>query len=114
MRDRTRALLVGGALGAAIWLLSSLITGRDEPWDAPSFYYPGTLLAAGLIGGFMLPGHWAVVTLGIFVGQAMVLMARVAADPGSGGLWPLGLLFMAAYSLLALVGALVGNAAAQG
>jgi hypothetical protein len=107
-------LLVGGALGAAIWLLSSLITGRDEPWDAQGFYYPGALLAAGLIGGFVSPGHWAVVTLGIFGGQAMVLMARVAASPGSGGLWPLGLLFMAAYSLLALVGALVGNAVAQG
>ena len=101
-------------MGAAIWLLSALITGRDEPWDAPGFYYPGALLAAGVIGGFLFPGRWSVVTLGIFVGQAAVLMMRVMADPASGGLWPLGLIFMAAYSLLALVGALIGNAASRG
>jgi hypothetical protein len=105
---------VGGALGAAMWLLSALITGRDEPWDASGFYYPGALLGAGLIGGFLFPGRCFVFTLGIFVGQATVLITRVVADPGSGGLWPLGLIFMAAYSLLALVGALIGNAAAQG
>jgi hypothetical protein len=105
---------VGGAiLGSAIWLLSLPVTSRDEPWDSPGFYYPGTLLAAGLIAGFIFRGHWAVVTVGIFVGQALVLVGRVAGDPGSGGLWPLGLVFMAAYSMLALVGALIANAVAQ-
>jgi hypothetical protein len=109
-----QAFLLGAVLGSAIWILSAVITGRDEPWDSPGFYYPGALLAAGVIAGFICRGYWAVVTLGVFAGQALVLIGRVAGDPGSGGLWPLGLMFMAAYSLLALVGALIGSAAAQG
>jgi Na+/H+-dicarboxylate symporter len=58
----------------------------------------------------VVPGHWAEVAVGIFSGQAMVLMARVLAEPGSGGLWPLGILLLALYSLLALLGAGLGSA----
>jgi hypothetical protein len=72
-------------------------------------YYAVTLLGAGVIGGFLVPGHWAEVALGVFTGQAVVLLARVLAEPASGGLWPLGLLFLGVYSLLALVGAGLGS-----
>ena len=105
---RWSAFLLGVILGAAIWLLSPWITGRSEPWDAESGYYSGALLAAGAAGGLLLPMHWSSVTLGIFVGQVLVILGGVLADPASGGLWPLGLIFLAGYSVLALIGALLG------
>jgi hypothetical protein len=103
-------LPIGLALGAAIWLLSASITGRQEPWDDPGMYYAVALVGAGAIGGFLIPGHWAEVAIGIFIGQAAVLMARVLAEPAGGGLWPLGILLLGLYSLLSLVGAGLGSA----
>jgi hypothetical protein len=103
-------LPIGLALGAAIWVLSASITGRPEPWDASGLYYPGALLLAGFLGGLLVPGHWGEVAIGVYVGQALVLLGRVLSDPGSGGLWPLGLMMLALYSLIALAGALLGSA----
>jgi hypothetical protein len=104
------AFVIGAALGAAIWLLSPAVTGRREPWDAAGGYYVGALFGAGLVGGLIAPSHWLGATLGIFAGQALVLLAPVVADPSDGGLWPLGLLFLGAASAVALVGACVGAA----
>jgi hypothetical protein len=102
-------LPIGLALGAGIWVLSASITGHSEPWDSPGMYYAASLLGAGVIGGFLVPGHWAEVAVGVFTGQAVVLVARVMAEPASGGLWPLGILFIGLYSLLALLGAGLGS-----
>ena len=74
-------LPVGLALGAGIWVLSASITGHREPWDSPGMYYAAALLGAGVIGGFLVPGHWAEVAVGVFAGQAVVLLARVLAEP---------------------------------
>lgn len=101
--------LIGMACGVAIWLLSAVITGRREPWDAAG-YYPVALLLAGLIGGWVAPGELSRVVLGIFVGQAVVLLAGVVADPASGGLWPLGIVLLGVYSMLALIAAAVAAA----
>jgi hypothetical protein len=103
-------LPIGLVLGAAIWLLSAEITGRHEPWDASGIYYPGALVLGGALGGALVPGRWGEVAAGVFVGQALVLLGRVMSDPGSGGLWPLGLVVLGLYSLLALAGALLGSA----
>lgn len=103
-------LPIGLALGAAIWVLSATITGRLEPWDANGPYYPAALLAAGFVGGVLVPGHWGEVAVGVYTGQALVLLGRVLSDTGSGGLWPLGLMVLALYSLIALAGALLGSA----
>jgi hypothetical protein len=111
---RWSAFLIGVVLGAAIWLLSPWITGRSEPWDAEGGYYPGALLAAGALAGLLIPMHWGSATLGIFVGQVLVIVGGVLADPASGGLWPLGLIFLAGYSVLALVGALLGAVLRRG
>jgi hypothetical protein len=97
--------LTGLAIGAAIWWLSPLITGRPEPWDAGNGYYEGALLGAGVLGGLLLPGHSRGFVAGIFVGQVLVLLGAVLRAPSSGGLWPLGVLFLGIYSLLALLGA---------
>jgi hypothetical protein len=72
-------------------------------------YYAGALLGAGAIGGFLIPGHWAEVAVGVFTGQAVVLLARVLGDPASDSLWLLGILFLGLYSLIALVGAGLGS-----
>lgn len=106
--DRRAGLLIGVGLGAAIWLVSPLITGRREPWDAESSYYPAALLGAGILGGVLAPHHWLSVALGVFGGQVVVLMGGVLGDPSSGGLWPLGILFLGWYSVLALLGAGLG------
>ena len=103
--DRRAALLIGGGLGAAIWLLSPLLTGRREPWDAEGPYYAVALLGAGVLGALLAPQHWRSIPLGVFLGQAAVLLGGVLADPGDGGLWPLGVIFLGVYSLLALFGA---------
>ena len=102
-------LPIGLVLGAGIWVLSASITGRQEPWDSPGMYYAGALLGAGLVGGFLVPAHWAEVAVGVFIGQALVLLARVLADPANGGLWPLGVLLLGFYSLLSLLGAALGS-----
>jgi hypothetical protein len=90
-------------------MLSATVTGQPEPWDSPGIYYPAALLGAGMIGGLLVPGHWVEVAVGMFSGQAVVMLARVLAEPASGGLWPLGVLFLGVYSLLALVGAVFGS-----
>jgi hypothetical protein len=102
-------LPIGLALGLAIWLLSAPLTGNREPWDTAGMAYAGALLLAGGIGGFLVPGHWIEVAIGIFSGQAVVLVAGVLAEPASGGLWPLGIFFLAIYSLFALLGGAVGS-----
>jgi hypothetical protein len=91
-------------------VLSASITGRAEPWDANGLYYPAALLVAGFVGGLLVPGHWGEVAVGVYAGQALVLLGRVLSDTGSGGLWPLGLMVLGLYSLIALAGALLGSA----
>jgi hypothetical protein len=105
---RWLAFLLGLILGAAIWLSSPWITGRAEPWDAEGGYYVGALLATGALGGILIPPHWLSMALGILAGQLLVILGGVLADPASGGLWPLGVVFLAVYSLLSLIGALFG------
>jgi len=101
--------LTGLLIGGAIWWLSPLITGSREPWDAEGVYYAGSLLGAGLFGGLLLPGQWRWFVVGVFVGQVLVLLAGVLRDPSTGGLWPLGLIFLALYSVLTLLGAALGS-----
>ena len=101
-------LPIGVALGAGIWMLSASVTGQAEPWDSPGMYYQAALLGAGLIGGWLVADHWIEVAVGIFTGQAVVLLARLLADPATGGLWPLGVVLLGLYSLLALAGAATG------
>jgi hypothetical protein len=113
-RSRTlSAFLIGSVIGAAIWLLSPLITGRREPWDVNGYFYPGALFVAGLLAGVFRAGHPRATALGVFAGQAAVLLAGVAIRPGDGGLWPLGLIFLAVYSLVALLGAALAEVIAR-
>jgi peptidoglycan/LPS O-acetylase OafA/YrhL len=111
---RWSAFLLGLVLGAAIWFLSPWLTGRSEPWDSESGFYAGALLATGALGGLLFPRHWPSVSTGIFAGQLLVIIGGVLADPASGGFWPLGVVFLAVYSALAVVGAVLGAALRRG
>lgn len=108
---RPGALLLGAGLGAAIWLLSPVLAGHREPWDAGGGYYVAALFGAGLLGALLIPRRWCVIAVGVYAGQALVLLGGVVVRPGDGGLWPLGLLVLGFYSVLALLGAGVGAAA---
>jgi len=109
--ERRGGFLLGLGLGAAIWLLSPLVTGRREPWDAEGPYYLAALFGSGILGGLFAPQHWLSAAVGIFGGQTLMLLAGVLTDPSSGGLWPLGLMFLALYSVVALAGAGLGAGA---
>lgn len=102
------ALVLGLTMGAAVWLASARLAGRDEPWDADSAYYPLALSMGGLLGGLLFRRYWGFVVLGSFLGQAFILVGRALADPTGGGVGPLGLLFLGMYSILTVVGAGIG------
>jgi hypothetical protein len=109
-RRRRAAYAIALVCGAGIWLLSPLVTGRGEPWDAAGWYYPGALFFAGCAVAILFPAHPGVVAIGIVAGQILVLLGRVAADSSGGGLWPLGIVFLVGYGVIPLLGAALGAA----
>jgi len=89
-------------LGALIWALSPSITGYTEPWDAKSAYYYVALFVAGTL--VAIPGKrplWAVY-VGVILGQFLYVLFFLSFGP----LLPVGIVFLAAYSLLSFFAAL--------
>jgi hypothetical protein len=90
------ALVAAG--GALLWVLTSLISGRPEAWDAPFYWtvsYPLAILLAGVVG-YLAPHRawrWGLVVMLV---QALVM---VVTSSGSFGLLPLGLLLLGVLSL---------------
>ena len=96
-------LSLSSFLGALIWALSPAMTGQTEPWDAESVYYFAALFVAGAIAA--IPGFrpvWAIY-LGIFLGQLLFILFFLPSGP----LLAVGLIFIAVYSLLSLVAAVI-------
>ena len=112
-RRRRAAFAIALVCGAGIWLLSPLVTGRAEPWDAAGWYYPGALFLVGGAVALLFPAHPGVVAIGIVAGQILVLLGRVAADSSGGGLWPLGIMFLVGYGVVPLLGAALGAVAGR-
>ena len=94
-------------LGALIWLLSPLVAGHQEPWDARLGYYPCALVAAGFIPACLSARWFWLCAAGAWLGQVIAFLFLVVRS-GDAGLWPLGLVFLCVYSLLSLVGAALG------
>ena len=91
------AILGGGAL----WLLTSLISGRAEAWDAPMYWtvsYPLAILLAGVLG-YRAPRRAWRWGLTVMLVQAPVLLLT---SGGSMSLLPLGLALFAILSLPAI------------
>lgn len=108
--------VLAAILGSLIWLLSPLLTGHQEPWDARSHYYICALLIAGFVPVFLPGTRFYHPALGVWLGQTatVLLMILITGDPGEGALWVIGLVFLIFYSLWALVGALFGMAVNRG
>jgi hypothetical protein len=94
-------------LGALIWFLSPLLTGRQEPWDASPSYYCSGLAVAGFIPACLSARRFWLWAAGAWVGQ-LVGFALLIVHYGSGPLWPAGLVFLCFSSLLSVAGAGVG------
>jgi hypothetical protein len=107
---KVRALLtlvVASVTSAAIWALSSWMTGHHEPWDADGFYYVASLPAAGLVSGAIAPRPLWAHYVGSVAGQAIYELLFLQIGP----LFLLGLGFLLGYSILFLAGAFVGSRA---
>lgn len=99
---------VASAAGAGIWLLSPILSGQAEPWDAAGVFYPGALLLAGLGTGYLEPTRWFLASSCVLLGQMAVFAGRILATPGDGGLWPLGLVFLIGFSVISIAGGKLG------
>jgi hypothetical protein len=108
-RSTVKAITIAAVVGFALWFVTSLLTGKREPWDASAYWalaYPAALLACGLLGYANpdRPGRWALV---LFAAQFVAMCVR---NGELGNLWPLGL---ALFLVLALPGIVVAKVAAR-
>ena len=93
--------------GISLWLLTSLISGRAEAWDAPMYWtvtYPLAILLAGVLG-YRAPRRawrWGLVVMLV---QAPVLLLT---SGGSMNLLPLGLALFAILALPAMAASTFG------
>jgi hypothetical protein len=97
-RSPVAPVAIAVALGMALWLGASWISGRREAWDAPVYWviaYPLALLAAAGLG-YAYPDRPKLAALALFAAQFAAMCLR---NGELGNLWPLGLL---AFALLAL------------
>jgi hypothetical protein len=100
----THAYLIALLGGASLWLLTSLISGRPEAWDAPMYWtatYPLALLLAAVLG-YRVPWRAWRWGLAVMLVQAPVLLLT---SGGSMSLLPLGLALFAILSLPAIAAA---------
>jgi hypothetical protein len=103
------AVSVCAGWGAVIWLASSYITGKQEPWDAHSLVYPLSLFVAGFIGAALISRRFWFAAVAVWAGQTVGFLWCVFTSSEAGGLWPLGLVIaLPLYSLLSLFGAFLG------
>lgn len=96
---KTRAwqtFIISAAAGAAIWLITPLLTSHREPWDADGNFYLVALVVAGTVAGTIAPkplwAHYA----GSFAGQ----FAYEVLFLGIGPLVIVGAVFLTGYCAL--------------
>ena len=90
--------------GAMVWAFSPFLSGQVEPWDAKGFYYSAALLIVGLTVGLARPKHVWSHYAGIMLGQLTYALLFLPIGP----LFPVGVAFLAVYSIIALAGAASG------
>src|SRR5260370_37628773 len=93
-KNSMTVLAVSGCAGwgAVIWLASSYITGKQEPWDAHSLVYPLSLFVTGFIGATLIPGRFWLPPVAVWAGQTVGFLWRVFTSSRAGGLLPFGFL----------------------
>ena len=105
-RSTLEAAGIAAAAGVALWFVSSLLTGKREPWDASAYWavaYPLAILACAFLGRRYpeRPWRWPLV---LFEAQFIAMCVR---NGELGNLWPLGMLLFAVVSLPGIVAATV-------
>ena len=99
-------LLAGTAGGALIWLVSPLVTGHREPWDAPGPYYSLSLGCLGVVLGALAPRFFWLAGLAGLLGEFLVFASRALVPPQE--LLVLGVVALIVYAGVILLGAVVG------
>ena len=108
--SRRIVVLIGFLLGLGIWLIPVTFFGQREPWDGNGPWYAVALAVAGLLLGFLGSGHVFAAVVGVFLGQVVVLLARVISSPETSELWLVGVVLLAGYTFVATgIGALLGT-----
>jgi peptidoglycan/LPS O-acetylase OafA/YrhL len=98
--DDTRAYAVAAASGAALWILTAVVSGRGEAWDSSLYWtvaYPAAIVVAGILGYRSPKRAWRW-GLTVMLVQAVVL----AVTSASFGLLPLGLILFGVLALPAI------------
>jgi hypothetical protein len=97
------SLVLSIAGGAAIWALSPAMTGHAEPWDSGSLYYVTALALLGLALGALStrPRAILLIPMGAWLGQVLYIVLFLPLGP----LFVAGLVILAAYLVLPLIGA---------
>jgi hypothetical protein len=109
--SRLAVFIVGVALGLALWLVPAIASDEPLPWDSQGPVFALSLLIIGLALGFLGPGQPIAAIAGVFIGQLLVLLARVVTNPATSELWLVSAMLLAGYSFVAVgVGAVVGGA----
>jgi hypothetical protein len=90
--------------GATLWLVSSVLTGKHEAWDAAlywSVFYPAAILISAVLG-YTYPDRswrWALI---LFESQALAMGIH---NGELGNLWPLGMVLFAVIAFPAVIAA---------
>jgi len=102
-KQKLVSLFIGVILGLLIWVLSPILTGELEPWDAQknAKYYPIALFLCGFIACIPYPHKYLSATFGVFVGQILFLLFF-----RFGPFILIGTMMVALYNFVALFGAL--------
>ncbi|MCK9408930.1 MAG: hypothetical protein WCX28_04725 [Bacteriovoracaceae bacterium] len=107
---QSKQIIVNTALavsGMIVWIVISMITEKDEPWDADLFWSYGTFSMLGInaIAAFVDP-HGIIPKGMISVSLQPVALMFVAGEIGS--MFPLGVIVFGILGLLYSIGGLAG------
>ncbi len=94
-------LIIGSALGWALWHFSEGATGSKEPWDAGGLYFMGGLYVAGILATVVSPRNFFWAPVGVIIGQILFQFINIGLSP----FFLLGCLFHILYGAIALAGA---------
>jgi hypothetical protein len=109
--SRLVVLILGAALGLALWVVPALLSDEPLPWNSQGPVYAVGLLLIGFILGFLGPGQPIAAVAGVFIGQLLVLLTRIVATSAMRELWLVSAMLLAGYTVVAAgVGAVLGNA----
>jgi hypothetical protein len=109
--SRLAVLILGAALGLALWVVPALLSDESLPWNSQGPVYAVGLLIIGFILGFLGPGQPIAAVAGVFLGQVLVLLTRIVATSAMRELWLMSAMLLAGYTVVAAgVGAMLGNA----